>query len=312
MNILENLFQFLIFPGFLFSAAMGLFAGWIERKVTARVQWRLGPPWYQNYLDVIKLLFYKETLIPENVSKIIFFGMPLLSLAGATLVSTVILVISASPQVSFLGDLIVVIYLLMIPAISLMLGAFASANPLASLGASREMKLMLSYELPFIISILVPVIKSGYAIKLGDIIMRQSAYGHTINSASGVISFVVMLLCAQAKLGFVPFDMPEAETEIMTGPYIEYSGKALGIFKLAKAVMLFALPVLMIVLYFGGIAFNAEAFIKNILQYLSILVVIVVIKNTNPRVRIDQAVRFFWGPVTILALISAALAYCGY
>ena len=312
MNILENLFQFLIFPGFLFSATIGLFAGWIDRKVTARVQWRTGPPWYQNYLDVIKLLFYKETLIPENISKIMFLGMPLLSLASATLVSTVILVISASPQVSFLGDLIVVIYLLMIPAISLMLGGFVSENPLASLGASREMKLMLSYELPFIISILVPVIKSGYAIKLGDIIIHQSAYGHTIGSASGVISFIVMLLCVQAKLGFAPFDMPEAETEIMAGPYIEYSGKALGIFKLSKAVMLFALPVLMIVLYFGGIASSAAAFIKNILQYLLILVVIVVIKNTNPRVRIDQAVRFFWGPVTILAVISVALAYLGH
>ena len=312
MKILEYLFLFLVFPGFLFSVTMGLFAGWIDRKLTARIQWRVGPPWYQNFIDIVKLLFFKETVIPENVSRSIFLGMPLLSLASATLVSTIILVINGTPQTGFLGDLIVIIYLLMIPPISLMLGGFASENPLASLGASREMKMVLSYELPFIIAILVPVIKSGYAIKLGDIIMRQSANGHVIGSCSGAISFIVVLLCIQAKLGIVPFDIPEAETEIMAGPYIEYSGKALGIFKLAKAVILFALPVLMIILYFGGIAFTPEAFIKNIIQYLLILAAIVVIKNTNPRVRIDQAVKFFWGPVTALAIISVALAYFGY
>ena len=121
-----------------------------------------------------------------------------------------------------------------------------------------------------------------------------------------------MLLCVQAKLGFAPFDIPEAETEIMAGPYIEYSGKALGIFKLARAVMFVALPVLMIILYFGGIAFSAEAFVKNIFQYLLIIFLIVVIKNTNPRVRIDQAIGFFWGPVTALAVIAVALAYFGH
>lgn len=311
MKILEYLFLFLVFPGFAFSATMGLFAGWVDRRLTARVQWRVGPPWYQNFLDVIKLLFYKETLIPEGVSKAIFLGMPLLSLASATLVSTMILVISPAPGSGFIGDLIVVIYLLMIPAISLMLGGFASENPLASLGASREMKLMLSYELPFVIAVLVPVIKSGYAIRLGDIMMHQAANGNTIASASGVISFIVMLLCVQAKLGFTPFDIAEAETEIMAGTYIEYSGKALGIFKLAKAVMLFALPILMIILYFGGITFSSEGIIRTVIQYVIILALIVVIKNTNPRVRIDHAVKFFWGPVTALAVIAAALAYLG-
>lgn len=303
--------MFLIFPGFLFSATVGLFAGWVDRRLTARVQWRVGPPWYQNFIDVIKLLFYKETLIPEGVSRAIFLGMPLLSLASATLASTIILAVNPASQPGFIGDLIVVVYLMMMPAISLMLGGFASENPLASLGASREMKLLLSYELPFVIAVLVPVIKSGYAIKLNDIMMHQASSGNVIASASGVISFIVILLCVQAKLGFTPFDIAEAETEIMAGTYIEYSGKALGIFKLSKAVMLLALPVLMIVLYFGGISFNSEGLVRNVIQYIIILALLVVIKNTNPRVRIDQAVKFFWGPVTILAIISVVLAYFG-
>lgn len=290
---------------------MGLLVGWVDRKVTAKVQWRVGPPWYQNFIDVIKLLFYKETLIPGNVSKLVFLGMPLLSLAAATLVSTIVLVINGKPSGGFLGDLIVVVYLLMIPAISLMLGAFASENPLASLGASREMKLLLSYELPFIIAMIVPVIKNGYAIKLGDIIIYQAAVGHTVGSLSGFLSFVVMLFCVQAKLGFVPFDMAEAETEIMAGAYIEYSGKALGIFKLSRAILLFILPIFMITLYFGGISFEGEAFIRNILEYLMIVTLIVVIKNTNPRVRIDHAMNFFWGPVTLVAIGAVAFAFLG-
>lgn len=309
---IEYIFLFLIFPGFLFSGAMGLLVSWADRKVTARIQWRVGPPWYQNFIDVLKLLLYKETLIPEGVSKALFLGMPVLAAASAALVSTIVLVINGTPSAGFLGDLVVLVYLMMIPALALMLGAFASANPLASLGASREMKMMLSYELPFILSLVVVIIKAGYAIKLGDIIAHQADHGFIIGSASGAISFIVMILCVQAKLGFVPFDMPEAETEIMSGTYIEYSGKPLAIFKMAKAIMLFIIPIFLITLYFGGLKFDVEGFVKNILQYLLILVLMIVIKNTNPRVRIDHAMRFFWGPMTALAILSVVLAYMGY
>lgn len=311
IKALEYIFLFLVFPGFLFSSSMGLVIGWIDRKVTARLQWRKGPPWYQNFIDVAKLLFYKETLIPEGVSKIFFLGMPVMAAAGAALVCTALLIINATPDCSFLGDLVVIVYLLMVPSISLMLGGFVSENSLASLGASREMKLMLSYELPFILALIVPIIKSGYAIKIGSIITSQNN-ALIIASPSGVLSFAVMIFCIQAKLGFIPFDMAEAETEIISGPYIEYSGKALGIFKLGKAMMLFIIPIFLITLYFGGIRFNLEGFIKNILQYLFILFIMIVIKNTNPRVRIDHAVKFFWNIVTLTAVIAAALAYLGY
>ncbi len=120
-----------------------------------------------------------------------------------------------------------------------------------------------------------------------------------------------MLLCIQAKLGFVPFDIAEAETEIISGPAIEYSGKALGILKLSKAIMTFAVPVFMITLFFGGIKFGAAGLIKSAGIYILILALTVLIKNTNPRVRIDHAVRFFWYPVTGLAITSIVLAYFG-
>lgn len=307
MAPLEYLFLFLVFPGFLFSSVMGLMVSWVDRKVTARLQWRKGPPWCQNFFDIIKL-FYKETLVPQGASKSIFFGMPLIALASATLASTILLVVNGMPGIGFIGDLIVVAYLLIIPPIALMLGGFSSGNPLASLGASREMKLMLSYELPFLLALAVPILKSNYTISLGQIIIYQQSNLPVIASVSGAMSFFVMLICVQAKLGLVPFDMPEAETEIASGPYIEYSGKALAIFKLAKAITLFIAPILLITLYFGGIKFTPGSFLKNILEYVSILVIMIVIKNTNPRVRIDQAMRFFWRIPTILAIIAVMLA----
>ena len=310
-KLLEYILLVLVFPGFLFSSAMGMITGWVDRKVTARLQWRVGPPWYQNFADTAKLLFYKETLIPEGVSKIVFLGMPILAVSAATLVSTMLLVINFSPRASFIGDVIVLIYILLIPSLAVMLAAFASANPLASLGASREMKLILSYELPFILSLIVPIIKSGYIIKLGGIILAQNNTVPVIGSISGVISFFTMLVCIQAKLGLTPFDMAEAETEIMAGTYIEYSGKALGLLKLAKSIIFFAAPILLITLYFGGIKFT-QAFAESILQYLLILVLMIVIKNTNPRVRIDHAVRFFWSTMTLFAILSVLLAYMGY
>ncbi|MFA5146756.1 MAG: complex I subunit 1 family protein [Candidatus Omnitrophota bacterium] len=308
----EYIALFLLFPGFLFSVAMGCLVGWIDRKVTARVQWRVGPPWYQNFADMIKLLFYKETLMPEGVSKGIFLGMPLIAAASASLVSTMILVVNHAPGKGFIGDLIVIVYLLMIPPVATMLGAFASRNTLASLGASREMKMMLSYELPFILALIVPVMKSGYAIKLGDILLYQEMNGAIIGSVSGSLSFMVMIICIQAKLGLVPFDIPEAETEIMAGTFIEYSGKALGILKAARAILTFILPVIVMTLYMGGIKPGPGGFLKSISEYAAVVVMLVLIKNTNPRVRVDQALRFFWGPVTAISIVAVLAAYMGY
>jgi NADH-quinone oxidoreductase subunit H len=311
MTAIKYLFAFFVFPGLIFSATMGLLVGWVDRKVTAKLQWRVGPPWYQNFADMAKLLLYKETLVPQGVSRALFFGMPLVAVSAAALVSTILFVVNGAPRAGFIGDLIVVVYLLMIPSITMIMGGFASRNSLASLGSSRELKLLVSYELPFILALLVPVTKCGFTIRLGGIIMDQAATGPVIASASGVIAFIAMMLCIQAKLGFVPFDMPEAETEIMSGLYIEYSGKGLGMFKMARAIVAFLAPVLLITLFFGGIKFTIMGFLGNIIQYIGILVIMIVIKNTNPRVRIDQAMRFFWTTVSAMSVIALALAYLG-
>ncbi len=302
---MKILFNYFIFPGFLFAAFVGLISGWVDRKVTARLQWRKGPPWYQNFVDIVKLLG-KETILPQG-SGLTFLLSPYLGLLSLILATTILGMGILAPKTSFTGDLIVVLYLLIIPAISLIIGASSSRNPLASVGASREMKLVLGYELPFILSIIVVIIKSSGMIQIGEIITRQVSSNSNLMSFSGAIAFIVAILCMQAKLCLVPFDASEAEQELMAGTLIEYSGLPLAIFKLTKAVLLYTMPLFLIILFWAG---DLRPVIL-IDKYIALLVIIILIKNTNPRVRIDQALRFFWGPVTALAAMAVILAVVG-
>ncbi|MFH1128368.1 MAG: NADH-quinone oxidoreductase subunit H [Candidatus Omnitrophota bacterium] len=301
MNLLLNFF---IFPGFLFSVCAGLMACWLDRKVSARLQWRQGPPWHQSFTDIIKLLG-KETIVPQG-AKWTFLLAPYFGFLSLILSATILGKAIISPLESFAGDIIVILYLLMIPALCLIIGASSSRNPLASVGASREMKLILSYELPFILTIITIIIKSGGVIGLGGIINTQS-FSSYFFSFSGVLSFIVAIFCMQAKLGFTPFEISEAEQEIMGGVLIEYSGLPLAVFKLNKALLLYIMPLLLIVLFLG----KDLSGIFITLKFIGILVIIILIKNTNPRLRIDQALRFFWGPVTITALAAIGLALIG-
>ena len=238
--------------------------------------------------------------------------MPLIGLATVTLVSMLLWLSNLKTQVGFIGDIIVVLYLLTLPALCLILGGFASGNPYASLGASREMKMILSYELPFILALIVPIIKAGGVLTIGGILNYQAANGIIIGNISGVVAFIVAILCMQAKLGLVPFDISEAETEIMGGPIIEYSGTPLAIIKLTKAMLLFTVPVFLVIVFMGGIGVKGLSLLWGILKYVALLVIIVLLRNTNPRLRIDQALRFFWGPVTILAVAAVVLALFGF
>ncbi|HAJ31994.1 MAG TPA: hypothetical protein DCK79_01255 [Candidatus Atribacteria bacterium] len=301
---------YFIFFGFLLTAIIGLLASWIDRKVTAKVQYRMGPPLLQPLIDIVKLLG-KETLIPAGSSKITFLIAPVIGFASVILVSTLLWINNIYPAKSFLGDLIVVLYLLLIPSISIIMGGFASRNPLASLGASREMKLILSYELPFILAILVTVIKSGFTFRLGEILTFQAQNGAFVRSWSGTLALIVAIICMQAKLALVPFDIPEAETEIVGGPLIEYSGSGLAIYRLMKNMLMFTVPFFLIIVFMGGLRFDGIHLLYGVLKYIGLVALMTVIRNTNPRVRIDQAVKFFWGPMTIIAIIAIILALLG-
>lgn len=306
MNIAEILFSFIVFPGFLFTAIVGLFITWIDRKVTARIHWRVGPPWYQPYADFLKLLI-KETMVPKGSSLLLFLAGPLLGVISMSILAVMLFRMNFNPQTTFVGDLIVLVYLLAMPPLGIILGGSSSKNPLAGIGVSREMTQYFAYELPFLIAIAIVIIKTNGSIKLGEIIMAQQGQGPFLYSISGVIAAVVILLATQAKLSFVPFDIPEAEQEIMAGPYIEYSGVALAMFKVTRAMMFFLMPLFLVSMLWGGFA-NWWA----ILKVLLIIVLIVLIKNTNPRLRIDQALKFFWLGLGVLSIIGLVLAFNGW
>ncbi len=302
------LFQTLIFPGLVFTAGLGLIVGWVDRKVSARVQFRAGPPFFQYFNDIAKLLG-KETLLVRDGVRWLFIAAPVAALGTMVLAATLV------GSALFLGegaggDIIVVMYLLMLFALLVALGASAVGNVFASLGAGREIKLLLADELAFLLICLVPVIQSGYRLRLTEILAYQSEHGAVIGSVSGALAFIIGLLTVQAKMALPPFHIAEAETELAGGPFIEYGGPLLALWKVSQVAMYAVFPFLLILLFWGGVPRSAGAVVGVALKYLLVVVLIILIKNTNPRLRIDSALGFFWkwaAPAAFLAVVLAVL-----
>jgi len=305
--MIKDIFYFIVFPGMIFSVLVGGILSWSDRKITARVQFRKGPPFLQPFYDLGKL-FYKETILPKYGAKFTFLAAPVFALFSATMANVFILLPVFFPDAGFKEDLIVIFYLLTIPSLSFIIGALASGNPIGAIGASREMKLIIAYELAFILALAAIVIKTDMSITISDILTKQQTDGAFIGSISGVILFIVILFVIQAKLALVPFDMAEAEAELAHGIFIEYSGTAYAIIKMARYIMLFALPSLLITLLLGGFSLEGIGILWSLLKLVLVLLLITLIRNTNPRVKINQAMKFFFVWMSLLALVAIGLS----
>ena len=307
IEALQNLFWILIFPGFLFTVCLGLVASWIVRKVSALVQYRVGPPLFQPFYDVVKLVG-KEVLVPQEAQRTLFLMAPVVGLAGTLLLSTMLWRITIEPTKLFVGDIVVAIYLMVLPSLALILGSSASASPHAAVGTGREMKLVMSYELSLVLAFIVVIIKAAGLVGPREQLSLAAISQHaSVLSISGLLAFLVALLCMQAKLGFVPFDIAEAETELGSGVLMEYSGALLAVWKLTQAMLLVALPLFLVMVFLGGFGASVWA---GLGKYVLILVLLILIKNTNPRMRIDQAMKFFWfycGITLVAAIILATI-----
>ena len=305
-----NLFYFFIFPGLIFVTVAGAFLSWFDRKISARVQFRKGPPLLQPFYDFFKLLLVKETILPRHGSPFVFILAPLVAVFGATMAGVFILLPLFNISTGFRGDILVIFYLLTLPSFSYIIGSLASGNPLAAVGGSREMKLIISYELTFILFIAAVIMKSGQHFDLRTVIETQQSGTPFIGSISGVLLFIVGIFCVQAKLTMVPFDMPEAEAELSEGIFIEYSGPPYAMIKLAKFIMLFILPAFIVALLINGMR-PGIGILWLILKILGVVLLLVLIKNTNPRVKIKQASGFFFIWMNLLVVIAIVLIEFG-
>lgn len=305
----EYLLYLLVFPGILFTGLLGFMAGWLDRKVSARFQFRVGPPLTQSFNDFFKLMG-KETIIVRDSVQYLFIVSPFIAFSMLALVATIV-GMALFFQAGFGADLIVVMYLLMIYSVMVILGGSSTGNIYPSLGAGREIKLLLADELAFVLVCLIPIIKTGYSLRLEEIMAWQSENGVIAGSVSGLVGFVIGLACVQAKMTLPPFHIPEAETELVEGPFMEYSGPPLAFWKLGHLMMFVVFPFLLILLFLGGFSLQGLGILWFLLKYLLIVLLMVVIKNTNPRIRIDTALNFFWKYAAPLGFAAMILAVIG-
>jgi len=278
-------FWYLIFP-------CGIFVSWLDRKLTARLQFRVGPPLAQPLWDVLKLMG-KETIIPRSASRGLFIFSPLLGLSGASLAG-------ALSRSLITGGGIMARAEFCWGCDSFALSSFTSQPGNYSRRAGKRKSHCRGRLCPGDEATFCLRIKPDYCSR-GD-----------FNSNRREVKHRRAVFSAQAKLSAVPFDLAEAETELSAGALIEYSGVLLGIYKLTRMIMLVVMPMFVVVLFWGGLEPKLTSIIWAIIKYLILLLVFVLLRNTNPRLRIDQALRFFWygmGGIGLLAIILALLRW---
>lgn len=236
--------------GTLFSL---LFRG-IDRRLSARMQGRYGPPLVQPFRDVRKLMM-KESIVPDNAIGWLFNAAPLLAAVAAAVMLVYIPLFGQPPLLTAYSDVILVLYLLIIPSLMLVAGGFASGSPYATVGAQREMILMMSYELPLavvILAIVWVVNGSGAADPFLLSTLAANPFWEItgpLGIAGGIIMLAVLAVVGLGESAKVPFDIAEAETEIAGGMLVEYSGRNLLLFYLADIVKTFIMASIVVALF---------------------------------------------------------------
>ena len=282
---------------------------WIERKIVARFQDRLGPnrvgPFgiIQPIADVIKLLI-KEDILPVGADKFIFNIAPIIALATVLLLWAVI---PFAPTILGADINVAVLYVVAIGSVGtlgIIMAGWASNNKYALLGAFRTVAQMIAYEVPMMIALLVPVLLAR-SMGMQTIVTAQSTWYIFIVPLAAIILFISSL----AELGRTPFDISEAESEIVAGYHIEYTGMKFGLFYAGELLHALTVSALIATLFLGGwrgpfvdqvpILGAVYLFIKAFLVYY----VIMWVRYSFPRIRIDQMLGFNWKFLTPLALL---------
>jgi formate hydrogenlyase subunit 4 len=276
----------------------------IMRKLRAAIHSRIGPPITQPYWDLFKLLG-KEDL--RSTGGVVYASLPAFTLGSVLLLAALIPMGTAAP-LAFAGDMIVVLYVAAMSGVLVMLVGFASASPYASIGSSREMMMLLSVEPILAIALVVGAFKAR-TLALGGIVNWQVQNGPSISMAIGGVAFFLAL---QALAGKLPFDIAEADQEIMGGPLVEQSGPRLALFRWATWTKQLVLAFLLVEVFFPWprLGIHLLDLMMTTVKVLVVLVLVAAIDVLNPRLRIDQAMGYF-ARVAFSSLAALAFAVIG-
>jgi formate hydrogenlyase subunit 4 len=276
----------------------------VMRKLKAVIHSRQGPPITQPYYDLLKLLGKEDLRVTPGA---LYYMAPMLAF-GSLLVVAVITPFGGGKN-PLNGDVVMWLYFLGFSAVAMMLAAFSSQNPYAYVGAGRKMMMLLTAEPVIVVSLVAAGVKAG-SLQLPDIISWQLNHGVTI---SMVIAAVAFFLALQANIGKLPFDIAEAETEIMEGPFIEQSGPRLALFKMTmygKQMIFASVFAQVFVPWPKGLQMFPLGIVSNLAKVLVVMLLVGVIDSVNPRLRIDQSMNFF-ARVVFISLAALAFAAAG-
>ena len=291
------------------SLMLVVFTIWMERKLYARIQDRLGPnrvgPWgiFQTVPDMIKI-FTKEYITPDGADKVVYNLAPILAVSAVILIWAVL---PFAPTVVGTQVNVGVLYIVAVGAIgtlSLIMAGWSSNNKYALLGAFRAVAQMVSYEVPMVLALLIPVLLSR-SMGINTIVEEQGIWYFLF----APLAMLIFFISSQAEIGRAPFDLLEAESEIVAGYQTEYSGLKFGMFYVGEFLHAFTVSALMTALFFGGWRGpGAEQFpilgigyflVKTFIIYFFVIV----LRISMPRLRIDQLLNFNWKFLTPIALV---------
>jgi NADH-quinone oxidoreductase subunit H len=296
------LFNIFVFPGLLFIAAFGFAAEYIDRKLYALMQNRVGPPWFQPIADFIKLAA-KEDVIPQHADAGVFKMMPVIAMTSIITAFLYMPMWGTQALFSFQGDLVVVLYLLTVPTLTYFLGGWYSRSVFSMIGAVRSVTQLFAYEIPLFLSILAPAMLADTWSLSG---MSQYYDAHPWSILFNIPGFVIAIVALLGKLEKVPFDIPEAETEIVAGAFTEYSGRLLALFRLAidMELVIGASLLAAVFLPFGLHFGPAIGFAFYIVKVLFIIGLVSLFRTIFARLRIDQMINLCWKVIAPIAFLQ--------
>lgn len=299
MSASAALFRLLVFPGALFAVPMSWLMVWLHRKVNARLQGRVGPPFYQPYYDFVKLLA-KQPVSRPTLQRVVMYGLPLLAVASTLGALALLPVIPGSS--GFTGDLVLLVALLEFAPLCSVLAGYASRSLYGQIGSTREAVLGVVYSLPFMIALFA---------------LSSAAGTFSVAGVATVPSWMVkapalaaLALCLPAKLRLNPFSVPNAEQEIYAGSLTEFDGPSLALWELAHDLEWVALVGLWvaIALPLPGAPVIVQA-VVFVLVLLAIVPALSLVASGTARLKLSQAARVFWqwglGISTITLVIAA-------